>query len=209
MARRTGAALALCLALAAVPLAADEFGEGEARHLTRIVDITRVDILPDTPGDEIALLARGRDDSDMADLIVLDGFDRTPLFVRRGLVFAGPMAGQEALFSPRGNGSIAVVAGNTGIGRTAWDEVLTLAHRDGALRVAGYSHVAYDRIDNASASCDVNLLTGGWETTVSPAGGTAVARSGKGVADAPPVADWSPEDFPRPCAEALEAAGLN
>ena len=50
----------------------------------------------------------------------------------------------------------------TGIGRSPWEQTLILAERDGAVRVAGYRLVQWDRITASSASCDWNLLTGEW-----------------------------------------------
>jgi hypothetical protein len=57
--------------------------------------------------------------------------------------------------------SISVGSQNDAIGRDRWDQTLTLAYRNGAFVVAGYTYNYYDTLDtNHNGSCDYNVLTG-------------------------------------------------
>ncbi|MBB5572192.1 MULTISPECIES: hypothetical protein [Rhizobium] len=73
----------------------------------------------------------------------------------------GGIFGQEPSIAAMPNGSIAVMSQNDGYGRYRWHQTLTLAFRNNAFVVAGYT---YDLRDNLKAeesySCDYNVLTG-------------------------------------------------
>ncbi|EAR50615.1 hypothetical protein OG2516_12226 [Oceanicola granulosus HTCC2516] len=68
--------------------------------------------------------------------------------------------GQEPELAVLPNGSVQVISMNEAIGRSRWRQALTIAHRDGAYRVAGITYGWYDTIDNTGGTCDFNLLTG-------------------------------------------------
>lgn len=69
--------------------------------------------------------------------------------------------GQAPSIEALANGSIAVHSQNSGIGRERWEQMLTLAYRNGHFIVAGYSYNYYDTLDqNNNGSCDYNLLAG-------------------------------------------------
>jgi hypothetical protein len=98
----------------------------------------------------------------------------------------------------------------TGIGRSAWNQTLTLAWRDGAFVVAGYTRSGYDRITGSSARCDVNLLTGDYRIEAVRGGGDGkpesvlLDRAGRGEAMALPARVWTLDTAePAPCAEAF------
>lgn len=58
-------------------------------------------------------------------------------------------------------GSLTVTSENIAIGRNRWEQTLTLAWRDDAVRVVGYDYVHYDTLDlENSGSCSLNLLSG-------------------------------------------------
>ena len=76
-------------------------------------------------------------------------------------VWYGRMAGFEPYLELAPSGSVLVYSGNEGIGRGRWNAALTLAFRDGAYRVAGYTYRWHDTIDHDNyGTCDINLLTG-------------------------------------------------
>ena len=203
MMRFGGAAALLLLAL---PATAQDLSPSEADILPRVLDIAQTALVPGGIG-ETALLLEGVE-GDAADLILLDMADRTPLLVARGVARTGGLAGQRPRLDPLPNGSLALHSEQIAIGRTPWEQSLTLAWRDGTLRVAGVTYMSYDRLTGASATCDVNLLNGAWETVATPEGGTEDPRSGQSTPGAPALADWDEASLPQPCTEALEAAGL-
>lgn len=155
------AALALLLLMAAP--AAAELTPNEAAVLPRILSVQVLDMVAVTIGEERAVLMAGAE-PDTADLVVLAGApdERAgePLLVARGIAWTGAMAGQVAALEVSPAGGLQIVSQNTAIGRSAWTRRLTVAERDGALVVAGFTQEGYDRIDGSSLRCDWNLLSG-------------------------------------------------
>lgn len=69
--------------------------------------------------------------------------------------------GQDPGLSLAPNGSVRLASMNDSIGRDRWRLTLTLAHRDGAYRVAGLTYEWYDTLDlDRAGFCDLNLLNG-------------------------------------------------
>lgn len=92
-------------------------------------------------------------------------------------------------------GSVQVISQNDAVGRGRWELILTLAHRQGALRVAGFTYSWRDTLDpDDFGSCDVNLLTGRGETSRSGEKPFAITVRG----GAPAVTDWQSETFELP-----------
>lgn len=80
-----------------------------------------------------------------------------PDFVWRG----GLPSGQTPTLDLATNGNLIVRAGNSAVGRTAWEQRLTLVRRDGEIWVGGYTFQSYDRHQEYDpVDCDVNLMTG-------------------------------------------------
>lgn len=95
-------------------------------------------------------------DGDM-DLVVASGGRER---VVPGIAWAGGI-GQQADLSLNPAGSVVVTSRNDSVGRSRWELALTLAHRNGAIRVAGITYAWHDTLDPAQAGlCDINLLTG-------------------------------------------------
>ncbi|SPJ24369.1 hypothetical protein [Palleronia abyssalis] len=198
--------LVAMLALAG-PAAAQDLTAAERDVLPRVLDVVQADIFPDTPGLETILLLHDEGES-AADLVVLDRTQRTALLVARGVVFSGGMGGQSPSLSALPNGSLALDSQQIGIGRTPWEQRLTLAFRDGALRVAGLTYTAWDRLSTASATCDVNLLGGGWTTAWTGEAGADHTADGTDATGAVPLDDWDMFALPTPCETALRDAGM-
>ncbi len=113
-----------------------------------------------------AILVDGSDDD--ADLyIYLSGTSNSDdetmglhLF-KPGFAWMGTMWGQQPKLSLNDRGSLMVHTENTGIGRSAWNQKLTIAWRNKQFVVAGYTYESYDRLDPDNVvNCDLNLLTG-------------------------------------------------
>ena len=90
-----------------------------------------------------------------------------------GTVFASDIAwvggagGQLPELGLADNGSVQLTSMNEGIGRDRWALTLTIAYRDDAYRVAGYTYRWRDTIELANNGvCDVNLLTGQGEVSL-------------------------------------------
>ncbi|EAU41853.1 hypothetical protein FP2506_15509 [Fulvimarina pelagi HTCC2506] len=105
---------------------------------------------------------------------------------------AGPlMAGQVPQLTALENGSLRIETENTGIGRNAWQQKVTLAYRDGRFRVAGFTYEAYDKLQEEDPlSCDLNLFAGTGELNGEPVGFKATRT---------PFEDWTEDDAFRIC----------
>ncbi|MEZ5536090.1 MAG: hypothetical protein R3F02_10745 [Thiolinea sp.] len=78
-----------------------------------------------------------------------------------GFAWKGNLWGMQPSLALNDANSLIVRTENTGIGREAWNQKLTVAWRDGQFIVAGYTYDSYDRIDPDNVlNCDLNLLTG-------------------------------------------------
>lgn len=168
-----GAAAALLLAAplafpaAAGPLTRD-LTEAEAATLPRVISALEIDLIAGAPGAErVMLLAGAEPDAQMAHLVVFAGSladnRGAPLLLVGDLAYAGGMAGQSPRLEAAPNGSLQVHSEQIAIGREPWTMTLTLAERDGAVLVAGFTFATWDRITAGSALCDWNLLSGRWE----------------------------------------------
>lgn len=59
------------------------------------------------------------------------------------------------------SGLLLVFSQNMSIGRNRWQQIITIAKRDGEYIVAGFTYGAYDTLDlDYSLDCDYNVLTG-------------------------------------------------
>ena len=69
--------------------------------------------------------------------------------------------GQRPELALAENGSVQVISMNDSIGRDRWELTLTIAYRQDAYRVAGFTFRWRDTIENDNNGvCDLNLLTG-------------------------------------------------
>ncbi|WP_234786702.1 hypothetical protein [Rhizobium rhizogenes] len=90
--------------------------------------------------------------------------------------------GQEPSIKALPNGSLAVTSQNDAIGRDRWEQTLTLALRNNAFVVAGYTYVYRDTLNpDGGYSCDYNVLTG-----KATKGGKDLKTEGKTVK----IEDW-------------------
>lgn len=71
------------------------------------------------------------------------------------------LRGMEPTISTAPNGSILVHTKNDAVGRNRWDQTVTIAYRDGAFVVAGFTYSYRDTLARSdTGQCDINLLTG-------------------------------------------------
>jgi len=115
--------------------------------------------------DRAILVDGGNDDADLHIYLSVDpasdGQNMNLHLFKPGFAWMGVMWGQQPSLSVNDQGSLMIHTENTGIGRNAWNQKLTVAWRNEQFVVAGYTHDSYDRIDpDAVVNCDLNLLTG-------------------------------------------------
>lgn len=183
--------LSLALLLPVSGMAADQ-----KIDLARVVSAATGDWNSDGMMDRAFLVAGDNDEMDVALHIYL-GELSSPLpkleIIKPDLVWSGAMWGTTPSLTLGKSGSLEVHSQNEAIGRHRWNQTLTLAYRQGAFVVAGYTYNSYDTLDlNAGLSCDVNLLTGG---------GIKDKKSFKIPAKMTPLADWSADQIPAQCRE--------
>jgi hypothetical protein len=110
-----------------------------------------------------------------------------------GTVFAADIAwvggpGQVPMIALAENGSVQVTSMNDAVGRDRWTLTLTIAYRNEAYRVAGYTYIWRDTLDLANNGvCDVNLLTGHGEVSIDGGPRPQPTQS----LPAMPVTDWT------------------
>ena len=119
-----------------------------------------------------------------------------------GVGRAGIAAGTLPRLELTSNGSLRLITANSAIGRNRWEQILTIAWRDSAYRVAGYTYSFHDTLDpEAHGFCDVNLLTGRGVIRT----GTAPERTVREWRlRALPLEDWTMETIPAVCAPMVE-----
>lgn len=166
-----------------------------------------VDPFDMTPGDRIAALAtdfdgdqredvvelrvsENPDRPDAADLVITFGSGADGPLFKRSLGWRGAMYGTQPRLALGPQGSLLITFENTAIGRFRWSQTLTVAYRDDALYVAGYTFTAYDTVEPYELSCDANLFTGDGVRN-----GAAFQVEPRRVM----LADWSAADAPAPC----------
>lgn len=146
---------------------------------------------------DLAFLVRGEEAMDLHFLLGVEGRGYLePTEVVKGQVWgqAGPdsLVGQEPFLEKLPNGSLAVNTRNDAVGRSRWNQKLTLAYRNNALVVAGFSYSWRDTIDLANAGqCDINILTGKGFRETFPEDGDPVRSSISIEAEQSPFATWS------------------
>lgn len=96
--------------------------------------------------------------------------------------------GQQPSLGLAGNGSVLLQSKNDSIGRNRWNLTLTIAWRNGAYRVAGYTYGWYDTLNlDDQGVCDLNLLNGkGFVTD-----GDGNRRTVRTSLRARPVTEWT------------------
>ncbi|CTQ31729.1 hypothetical protein [Jannaschia rubra] len=211
---------AALVALTAGTAAAQGLSPAETDVLPRVIGRLDLNLDEDRNGYETAMLLVSDDDPHLVDLVILSDRHDAPvevLAVAPGIVWDGPMWGQgpglEASDAAADRmQSLRVVSGNEGVGGTAWNQTLTIAFREGRFVLAGYAFSSRDRLNTAWSLCDVNLLTGAWETGIGIGAldGYDEAASGLGTPDIREVSRWVAEgssgttDRPAVCDDAFK-----
>lgn len=116
---------------------------------------------------DLVIIARppegSEDDNGLYIYLADDGESRLSLKVSAPNTVWGPlvMYGQEAGVSALPNGSIDLMTQNSSIGRSRWEQHLTIAYRKSQFIVAGYTYSYRDTLDpNTTGECDLNVITG-------------------------------------------------
>jgi hypothetical protein len=189
-------ALGCAAALAASPSLAQQSAPAPGPTPETIISALSTDINGDARLDRILL---SQNEGGDATLWVYLGKDKPdgglafdPPIIAKSIVFAGTAFGQwPALEMNRTGSSLLVRSQNEAIGRTSWNQTLTIAWRNNQLVVAGLTYQFQDKIDlRQSGSCDVNFLSG------------RAMRNGKPHPDrvSPlPLAAFDPDKLPAAC----------
>ena len=191
-------ALTVLLLSSASPAPAQEIGPDEASVLPRLIDSLCIDI-HDNIGCEALVLLASVDQPDAADLLILtdhrDG--GAPLLVARNVVFNGAMWGMAPYVERRDGEGFFLHSEQTGVGRHPWTQTLTVVWREGRFVVSGYTFTSYDRIENDSYSCDINLRTGAYVSEVAIVDHETETEDVTREAGTGPVIDIALEDWAR------------
>lgn len=128
--------------------------------------------------------------ADVVDLMVDDG---TGWATARRVAWDGGSPGQRATLALSEAGSVVIESGNDSVGRDRWHLLVTLAHRDGDIRVAGLTYDRYDTLEPGTGwgQCDLNLLSG--RGAMDGPGGPSVFEA---PGEAPPIWDWDESRLP-------------
>ena len=118
-----------------------------------------------------------------------------------GVIYAENIAwlggiGQQPELHLAVNGSVRLISMNESIGRNRWHQTLTIAYRQNAYRVAGFTYGWYDTLNlEDNGECDLNLLSGRGFLTKNE-----VKRAVRTNYPAYPVTRWTDETpIPRAC----------
>jgi len=104
----------------------------------------------------------------------------------------GGMWGQQPSLAVNSAGSLQVISGNQAIGRSRWQETVTIAWREGRLVVAGFTFSSDDTLEpGLTKDCDANFLSGR---------GLLDGESFAVPSRAVPLEDWSGRHVPPECA---------
>jgi hypothetical protein len=152
------------LTLLATPILAQSLTQTEAAFLPRLIFSTCINV-HDNVGCETLVLLKSETQSDTADLLILSDFrDRDgpalPLAVARNVVFNGAMWGMAPMIEPRDGGGFVLTSEQIGAGRHPWHQSLDIIWRGERFVVSEYAFSSYDRIQNHSYSCNIDLLSG-------------------------------------------------
>ncbi|MCK0126695.1 hypothetical protein MWU76_20055 [Gelidibacter sp. F2691] len=178
--------LTLPLLLVAAPVWADGFA-------TQVTG----DFNKDGIADHVAVVEFGG--WGQADLLLKLGDGLETIWVQN-IIWVGGI-GQQPSLKITPHGSLQVIAHNSSIGRNRWEQTHTVAWRDGAMRVVGYTYRWYDTLNlEDSGSCDLNFLTGKGEVSKGQEGQTQVISV---KTQAYLVEDWTYDVVPE-CAALLE-----
>jgi hypothetical protein len=110
---------------------------------------------------------------------------------KKNIAWRGTMWGTQPALEITGRGSLVITSGNEAIGRNRWTQKLTVAYRDNAFIVAGYTYTERDTLAPGShSSCDINFLTGRGVRNKKP-----FRIPAKTIA----LTDWSEASIPQDC----------
>jgi hypothetical protein len=185
------AAFPICFALALQTTAQSAFAQQPTVDVSAVagMEIIHVD------GDIYSYKAVLVDTEDGADLYIFtdsgDGWQQA--VHARDIAWRGGMYGQAPWLDETQSGSLKLYSENSSIGRGRWEQILTIAYRDGTFKVAGYTYSYYDTLDpDAAGECDINLLTGKGKHNDKPFKTKFPAMN---------VSDWTMDTRPPECAE--------
>mgnify|MGYP001598475445 CR=1 FL=1 len=151
----------------------------------------------DINGDKVAdrvQITQANDDGDVDLAIYLSAGGKLPdkpTLAKNSFGWTGSMAGQTPTATINARGSLILTFENNSVGRDRWQTRYTIAWRNNALVVAGYTHSERATLDpEAGGSCDINFLTGKGKRNMAP---VTVPAGGL------PLASWTEASIPKAC----------
>ena len=190
----------LCSSLLLPLLSSSSLADTPATHRidpAKVLSVVTSDWNDDGGMDRAVLVEPSAPDEDDAGLyLYLSGESPNDLklaLFKPNFIWSGSLWGTLPSLALNKAKSLEIRSMNEGIGRHRWSRTLTVAYRNKAFVVAGYTYQAYDTLSPDSAlQCDINLLTG------------KGIKNDQPVKIAPSVvtlADWSEQSAPAICQE--------
>jgi hypothetical protein len=114
-----------------------------------------------------------------------------PALVKKAVAFNGGMFGSRPSLDTNAKGSLIIKSENDAVGRSRWNQTMTVVFRNHEYLIAGISYAARDTLDpNASGFCDINYLTGK---------GTRNGKPIEAKFSAIRLIDWTDDKLPKEC----------
>ena len=156
----------------------------------KVLDAQILDFNEDGGFDRAVLVEGELGDADLH-IYVSNGDVAELVFFREAFMFNGGMWGQQPELGLNEAGSLLVTSRNESIGRSRWELTLTVAQREGILKVVGITYSTRDTLDESyGGNCDINLLTGkGFRN------GKVVKENVQAIA----LEDWNENEMPEAC----------
>ena len=176
----------------------------ETKEKTETVEKAEVKVLSVVTGDwnedkqtDAAVLMKNDEEIEIYLYLANKENKQALILKKKDIAWTGAMAGTEPYLEPKKkSSSFFIHSENDAIGRNRWHRRLTIAYRDDAFLVVGYTHDDWDTLEPENTNnCDVNLLTGS---------GFKNKKEFKTEVQKIKLEDWTEENIPEQCRESEE-----
>lgn len=128
----------------------------------RVISVLNVDLNDDGWADRVILYEQEDEDA-AVDFFIRETENYTLAYAATLAepIWSGLMSGTIPSLGVNDAGSLLIKSENIAIGRSRWEQILTIAYRQNALRVVGFTYKWYDTLNlEDNRQCDINLLSG-------------------------------------------------
>jgi hypothetical protein len=128
----------------------------------RVISVLNVDLNDDGWADRVVLYEQEDEDA-AVDFFIRETENYTLAYAATLAepIWSGLMSGTIPSLGVNDAGSLLIKSENIAIGRSRWEQILTIAYRQNALRVVGFTYKWYDTLNlEDNGQCDINLLSG-------------------------------------------------